>query len=409
MTHKCRSCANNLSEVISFGDMPIANAFIKKEDIQKEYFFELAAMYCPVCYLFQLKDQPDPRMLFHKDYAFFAGTSHYMQKHFSDISTELINKFKLTKENFVLEIGNNDGGVLDYLNKLGFTRHLGVDPSKNVSDAAKEKGVNMFCDFFNYNNAKIIKKDYGQIDFFLAANTLAHIPDINSVFEGINHLLSDNGVFITEDPYQVDLFQKISYDQIYDEHVFIFSITSMKNICKNYGLEIFDVKYLPTAGGSMRYYISKKDTHPISTEVKKFEEVESKIDFTSEKTYLKFKENCEKSKKKLINLLSEISISNKIASYGATSKSTTIFNYCQIDSSLISFITDTTPTKQNKLSPGVHIPVYDYEYFKKNMPDYCFLGAWNHKNEIIEKEKDNFLKKGNWITHLDGVKIFNGI
>ena len=403
MSNLCRFCSNKTTEIVSFGNMPIANAFLTKEEIDREYFFELAAMYCPICYLFQLKEQPTPQMLFHKDYAFFAGTSDVMQKHFADLSNELINRFSLSQDDLVLEIGNNDGGMVKYLNDLGHKKHLGVDPSSNVADFAKKQGVNMLCDFFSLDLAEQIKDKHGKAKFFLAANTLAHIPDINSVFEGISKLLNDEGIFITEDPYQVDLFSKVSYDQIYDEHVFIFSLTSMLNICSKYDLKIFDVKYIPTAGGSLRYYITKNKHIDVSNRVIEHLNLEEKINFKIDKTYHNFFKNCEKSKLRLNEKLDEISKNNIIASYGATSKSTTIFNYCDIGPSKISFITDTTHTKQNKLSPGMHIPIYDYSYFCKNMPEFCFLGAWNHKKEIFQKESNNFNINGKWISHLEEI------
>ncbi len=406
MTLNCKFCSTKLNEVISFGKMPIANAFLEKKDIKEEFFFELASMYCPSCFLFQLKEQPDPGQLFHENYAFFAGTSNVMQKHFSDLSLELINRFSLDKKDFVIEIGNNDGGMIKYLNDLGFKNHLGIDPSSNVANHATKQGVNMVCDFFGSDLAENIKDQYGKARFFLAANTLAHIPDLNSVFEGISNLLQDDGIFITEDPYQVDLFKKISYDQIYDEHIFIFSLTSMTKICKKFNLKIFDVRYIPTAGGSLRYYISKDNKTPVSVSVKKHLEIESLINFKSELTYKNFRDNCENSKKKLVNKIDILLNDNKtIASYGATSKSTTIFNYCNITSNEISYITDTTPTKQNKLSPGTHIPVYDYDFFNKNLPDICFLGAWNHKDEIFKKESKNFNTNGKWISHLDSLDL----
>ena len=400
----CRFCKTAIVEIINFGKMPIANAFLIKEDIKNEYFFELAAGYCPKCSLFQLIEQPNPDFLFHENYAFFADTSKYMQKHFSELSKKLIENFNLKKHHLTIEIGNNDGGMVRYLKDQGFN-HLGVDPSKNVSDAAISKGVNMLNSFFSFELSENIKNLYGKAKVFLSANTLAHIPNLNSVFEGIENLLDDEGIYITEDPYQVDLFKKISYDQIYDEHVFIFSLHSMNNICNKYNFEIFDVEHLETAGGSMRYYICKKGKRKISSNVSKYFSLEKKIDFFKNSTYIDFKNKCQKSKDNLVSLLEKISKKNIIAGYGATSKSTTIFNYCQIDSNLIKYITDTTPTKINKLSPGMHIPIYDYHFFNDNLPDYCFLGAWNHAKEIFKKEKNNFSSKGKWITHTPDPKM----
>lgn len=401
----CRSCNSNLSEFMTFGKMPIANAFVNKIDIKDEYLFELTPTYCANCSLFQLKYQPDPKKLFHDNYAFFANTSKYMQEHFKNLSIKIINNFNITKDDFIIEIGNNDGGMVKYFKDMDF-KHLGVDPSKNVSDYAKSLGVEVMNDFFNLETAILIRKKYGFAKVFLSANTLAHIPDINSVFEGIDYLLDDDGLFVTEDPYLLDVINKTSYDQIYDEHVFIFSLNSMKNICSKYNFEVFDTEKLNTAGGSVRYYICRKGKRPISLNVNKMLSLENEINLYNDLTYIKFRKKCEKSKNDLVNILNNIIDNNQnIVSYGATSKTTTIFNYCNIDSRMISYITDTSPTKQGKYSPGKHIPIYDYKYFSNNLPDYCFLGAWNHSKEIFDKEKNFFSKKGKWITHVPLVGI----
>ena len=143
----------------------------------------------------------------------------------------------------------------------------------------------------------------------------------------------------------------------------------------------------------------------ISGNVKSISSSENKYSLYSEKTYLNFKDKCETSKIELKSLLDKLSASKTIVSYGATSKTTTIFNYCDINTANICFITDTTPNKQGKYSPGKHIPIYNYEYFRKNIPDYCFLGAWNHSSEIFKKEKNFFSKQGKWITHTPIPKI----
>ena len=402
---QCRNCNYDLVDFMTFGRMPIANAFIERKNFNNEYFFELTPTYCEKCTLFQLKYQPEPIKLFHENYAFFANTSKYMQSHFESLTKKIIDKFNINKNDLIVEIGNNDGGMVKYFKDRGF-KHLGVDPSKNVSDFAKSLGVEVFNDFFNLRNAKLIRKDYGSAKVFLSANTLAHIQDINSVFEGIEYLLDDEGIFITEDPYLLDVFNKISYDQIYDEHVFIFSLNSMQNLCSQYNLEVFDVEPLNTAGGSLRYYICRKGKKSISLNAKNTQANEKKINLYDNSIYSKFKENCEKSKDDLVLMLNNlINRGKKIACYGATSKTTTIFNYCDIDQKQISYITDTSLTKQGKFSPGKHIPIHDYDYFLDNLPDFCFLGAWNHTAEIFNKEKNNFSIKGKWITHIPNVSV----
>ena len=266
--------------------------------------------------------------------------------------------------------------------------------------------------FFNSETASNLINEFGRSKYFISLNTLAHIPDINSVFQGISDYLTNDGVYITEDPYLFDVFSKVSYDQIYDEHVFIFSVTAIKNLCDKFNLKLFNLRKTDTAGGSMRYYITKKNNTDvnISKNVSSFLEFEKNQGIFDYNIYDQFHTNCENSRQKLKQTLFELVLNDKkIVSYGATSKSTTIFNYCDIGTDLIEYITDTTVTKINKFSPGVHIPIYDYDYFLKNMPDYCFLGAWNHKKEISNKERNNFTKFGKWITHYPEARILDDI
>ena len=395
--NNCRNCEGELFDVIDFGKMPIANGFINQDQINNEFFFNLNAVYCKKCTLFQLAENPKPEMMFHSNYAYYSGQSNYMQNHFINLAKKIDNDMG-SKLN-VLEIGNNDGGVIEYL----FKKHncIGVEPSKNVANVSIKKGINVINSYFNLNIAKEIVRKYGHFDYAISLNVLAHIPDINSVFEGISELIGENGVYITEDPYLIDMLDKLSYDQIYDEHIFIFSLSSISNIISKYDLEVFDVQKVDTAGGSMRYFISRKGKKKISKEVEKIQNNEFNINLFSSLTYSKFKDGCHSSKERLLNIINSHKKEGRlICSYGATSKSTTIFNFCKIDSDLVSYITDTTPIKQNKLSPGMHIPIYDYKHFIDHMPDIIFLAAWNLKQEILNKE-NSF--KGYWISHIDNL------
>ena len=183
----------------------------------------------------------------------------------------------------------------------------------------------------------------------------------------------------------------------------------MNNLCNKFSLNLFDVKYLDTAGGSLRYYITKNKNIKKTENFIKFINLENKLHGNSPLSiYEKFNKDCLRSKQSLSIFLDKYS-NKTIASYGATSKSTTIFNFCNIGPNEISFITDTTPTKINKLSPGKHIPIYDHNYFQSNMPEICFLGAWNHKKEILKKEKNQYSKFGKWFSHLPTTDFINDI
>ena len=235
---------------------------------------------------------------------------------------------------------------------------------------------------------------------------MCHIPYIHSVAEGIKTLLKPDGVLMFEDPYLGDVINKVSYDQIYDEHVFLFTVHSVSYLFAQHDMEVVDVEPQETHGGSMRYVIAHKGAKKISENVGIQIENEIKQGLHLPETYIKFKENCEVSRNKLKSILLDLKNQGKrVVGYAATSKSTTILNYCDIDSDLIEFICDTTPIKQGKFSPGKHIPVRPYEEFKNNYPDYALLFAYNHEKEIMAKEAD-FKESGRkWILYVPEIGI----
>ena len=402
----CRVCKSVIKPFMTFGPMPIANGFLNEDQIKTEYFYEMEVASCNNCGMFQLIDQPAAEKMFHENYAFFSSLSKHMQVHFKEFANLVIKRvFSGRTDPFVVELGSNDGIMLRHFKNAGF-RHLGVEPSANVADIARSEGIETISEFFNLELAKKIVEKHGHADSVLSANVMCHIPDINSVAAGISYLLKPDGVLMFEDPYLGSMIEKTSYDQIYDEHVFIFSATSVAWAFGQHGLELIDVLPQVTHGGSMRYVLAPKGSHPISSNVEEIFAKEKEIGLDRPETYEKFKQNCETSKKDLMKLLEDLRKEGKrVVGYGATSKSTTVNNYCGIGPQHIEFVSDTTPIKQNKLTPGSHIPVKPYQNFENEYPDYALLYAWNHANEIFEKE-NNFRKAGGkWIYFVPKVEV----
>lgn len=402
----CRVCNGPIKPFMSFGPMPIANGFLKKEEFADEYFFEMEVAFCEHCGMFQLVEQPDAERMFHENYAFFSSLSRHMQLHFEAFAKSVMSRvFAGRKDPFVVELGSNDGIMLKHFKAAGF-RHLGIEPSENVANVARAQGIQTLSEFFNLELAERLVAEHGHADAIISANVMCHIPDINSVAAGIARLLKPDGVLMFEDPYLGDMIAKTSYDQIYDEHVFIFSATSVAWAFGQHGLELIDVMPQVTHGGSMRYALAPKGSHSVSPNVAALLEKERAQGLHQPKTYLQFKQNCEASKAALLQLLKKLhSEGKRVVGYGATSKSTTVMNYSGICPDLIEFISDTTPIKQGKFTPGVHIPVKPYEDFKKNPPDYALLFAWNHAAEIFEKEGAFRESGGKWITFVPAVGI----
>ena len=401
----CLVCSTAIGPFISFGPMPIANGFLTAEQFGKEHFFNLQAGFCPSCKMVQLTELVDRELMFHENYAFYSSTSRRMAAHFQALAAEVQRDHLSESDPFVVEIGSNDGIMLQHFASGGI-RHLGIEPSANVAQAARDKGIDTVCAFFDEELAKQIVAERGQADAFLGANVMCHIPYLHSVAAGIRTLLKPGGVLIFEDPYLGDIVEKTSYDQIYDEHAFYFSVASVTNLFAQHGMEVVDVQAQHVHGGSMRYVIARQGARPVSPAVSQQRLKEDALGLHLPETFVRLKQNIERSREQLLALLRNLKQQGRrVVGYGATSKSTTVTNYCGITPDLVEFISDTTPIKQGKFSPGVHIPVRPYAAFEQQYPDYALLFAWNHREEIMEKEEQFRHLGGQWIVYVPQVEV----
>ncbi len=271
---------------------------------------------------------------------------------------------------------------------------------------AREQGVQTISEFFDEELAKKIVAEYGQADLFFGANVMCHIPCLHSVAEGIRIHLKPDGLLMFEDPYLGDIVEKTSYDQIYDEHAFYFSVLSVQHLFAEHGLEVVDVQPQNVHGGSMRYIIGHKGEHSISTTVAEQLKKEDALGLAQPETFGRFRENVEHSRDELMKQLHGLKAAGKrVVGYAATSKSTTVTNYCGITPDLVEFISDTTPIKHGTFSPGAHIPVLPYENFKSDYPEVALLFGWNHAKEIMANEQAFKDAGGQWLVYVPEVAL----
>ena len=403
----CRVCAKKTFPIIDYGPMPIANNFVKLPG-EDNYRFRLTTSFCESCALFQIDEQPSVELMFHDHYPFFSGLSSIMKKHFGEMVEMHLGASKKDPSSlFVVEIGSNDGTLLDFVRALGI-RHLGIDPSSNVVAKALEKGISAQVGFFGETLAKSVSVQHGKADYILAANVICHIPDMNDFGRGISSLLADDGQFIFEEPYIGSMIEKTSYDQVYDEHVYIFGAMSVRNVFARVGLELIDAIPQSTHGGSMRYVLMHKGVSEMSKRAQAIIAKEEEDGLNLVSTYSKFAAECELRRIELKSMLENLKHKEyTVAGYAATSKSTTILNYCGIGSELVSYISDSTPEKQGKFTPGTNIPIVSPEKMRANPPDYLILFAWNHEVEILAKEHELTTSGVKWIRFVPRVEILD--
>ena len=387
---------------LDLGQQPLANEYSRTFK-RKQKKYNLKIFFNTNSKLVSISKHISSKKMFTNKYPYRSSMSLTMRKSFKNLSKEILRKFK---PKLILEIGSNDGALISNFKKENV---IGVEPCSNLARITKKKGFLTYDNYWNFDLAKKIKKKHKHVDLIYSANTLTHISNLDNVFRSIDLVLSKDGILIIEDPSLLECIKINSYDQFYNEHIYLFSALSLKNIIKKFDLEIFDLINLNTHGGSLRYYIKRKTNKNliITSNVNKQFKKEKSMKLDNLSTYLKFAKNVIKSKFQLIKLLNCIKRKNKkIVGYGATAKATTILNYCNINEQIIDFFTDTTPDKVNKYMPGKKIKIINYSKKVLSNTDYVFLGAWNFKNEILSKEKNYIKKGGKFITHVPFPRIF---
>tara|TARA_Y100000590_G_scaffold392435_1_gene469843 strand:- start:178 stop:1350 length:1173 start_codon:yes stop_codon:yes gene_type:complete len=385
---------------LDLGLQPLANEYLKSTRV-KEKKYRLLIDFNKKNKIVSIKKKFSSKKMFKNNYPYRSSMSKTMTKSFKSFANSLKKKFNKKK---ILEIGCNDGVFLENFNK---SYSLGIEPCSNIAKLSKKKGLNVLTKYWNQNTASKIKKKFGLFDLIYSANTITHIKNLDDVFKSIRMVLSDSGTLIIQDPSMLELIKKNAYDQFYNEHIYVFSYISLSKLLKKHNLFIYNIKNIYEHGGSIRYFIKKIDKkNKINKSVKMQLKKELKYGLTKFLTYKKFGLQIKKSKNELNKILMNLNkLNKKIIGYGATAKAVTVLNYCNINKDLIKFFYDTTPEKQNKYIPGVKIPVKKYNILNAKKTDYVFLGAWNFKKEIFDKEKAFLKAGGKFITHIPEPKI----
>jgi len=388
---------------LNLGKQPLANNFLTKFSA-KQPTYNLKLYFNTKTKMVSISKRIPSSIMFNSKYPYRSSMSSTMRYSFKKLSDEIKQRFN---PNILLEIGSNDGALITHFDKK---KIIGIEPCKNLAKITKKKKYLTYDNYWDFKLASKIKKKFQNVDLIYSANTITHISNLNDVFKSINLILSKKGILIIEDPSLLECINKNSYDQFYNEHVYVFSTIALKNVLRKFKLQIFDIKNLPTHGGSLRYYIKREQNKSIQVNASVNKQLSKEIKYGLHKLtiYKKFAINVIKSKKNLLKILEKIKKDKKkIIGYGATAKAVTILNYCNINHNLIRNFTDTTPEKINKFLPGKNIKILKYKKNILNKYDYAFLGAWNFKSEILNKEK-KFVKRGfKFITHVPYPKILN--
>ena len=396
----CRSCGSeDLHMVLSLGETPLVNAFLRPEEFSKpEKFYPLELYYCPTCHLVQLLEVVAPDVLF-RDTIYVTGTSDSMAAHNAALAERTRVEQNLQKDDLVIDIGSNDGSLLSCFLKGG-VRVLGIEPARDIAELSRQKGIDVLSEFFNADLARLVRQDYGPAAVVTATNVLAHVDDTLNFLQGIRALLQEGGISIIEVPYLVDMIDFLEYDTIYHEHLCYFSVAALIRFFTAAGLAIFRIDKVDIHGGSLRVYSrANNGTADHAPEIYQRIEQEKRLGLMNLATYLSFARRVEANREALRSFLYGLKSQGfAIAGYGAAAKGNTLLNYCGLGTDIIKFIVDKNPLKVGKYTPGMHIPVHHVDRLIEDRPDYVLILAWNFKEEIMRQQSRYKFQGGRFIV-----------
>ena len=380
----------NLKKVIDFGKTPLANSYPKSLN-KKEKFFNLSCVLCSTCGHLQLKELINPKILF-KNYLYVSGTSKVLAEHFKKYSEKVIKRFNLNNDSKILDIACNDGTFLENFVKKKFKNVVGVEPAKNLKNLNLKKNIDINTDFFSFDFSKKLKKKYGKFELITANNVFAHSPHLLDFSRGIKNILLSKGIFIIEVSYLDTVIKKKTFDTIYHEHMSYHSLKPLISFFKKQKLQVFDFELIEAQGGSIRLYISHKNSHKVKNEkIKRQIKKETKNGLFLASRYRFFFNQITKTKNILKNIIKNQNKKNiRILGYGAPAKLTTFSHFFDLSKDEIKVVIDDNALKVNRYTPGKKFLIKNFNYLKKNNKKYkvIIILAWNFYDSIKRKCKE---------------------
>jgi dTDP-4-dehydrorhamnose reductase/SAM-dependent methyltransferase len=402
---KCRCCGStNMHKYLDLGVMPLANnlEFTSKLAKEKEKY-PLQIMFCKECGFSQLSVVINPSKMF-SYYTYRSSINGGYVKHCNKMAKELSERFGLGEKSFVIDIAGNDGALLEEFKKVFNPKVLNIDPATNLTAIAEQRGIKSLAKFWGYETSREVVYFYGEADLITATNVFAHVDNIQEFLRSAKSTLSHKGILVIEFPYLVDFIQNKEYDTTYFEHLSYVSITPIEKLCKEIGLELFDVEKQNIHGGTTRLSISHRKAYKVTQNVADFIKYEADNGFMTLDRYLRWSKDIDNTIKDFSTKLLDLKLKgHTISGFGASAKGNTLLNSCKITTDLMDYIADETPEKIGKFSPTTGIPIVNKQTIIDNPTDFIVILAWNFQEEIIAKLKPIY--KGEFIIPVPEFKI----
>jgi hypothetical protein len=386
---QCQTCKNEpMTTILKLGHhAPVHVHLDEKSLFEPEVTYPLNLVLCEKCGLSQLDYIGDPKIIFPPEYPYQTGMTNMLIRNFKQLADKLESEYSLKQNDLIVDIGSNDGTLLQPFKEKGM-KVLGIEPT-DVAKIANQNEITTIQEYFTKPVSEKAVKEYGKAKVIVLTNAFAHIFNLYEIMEGIDIMLDDDGIFVSESQYLVDAIEKTAYDTIYHEHIRFYTVTALQELFKRTGFSLVDAERISAAGGSIRV-VAKKGNLEMSENAKKLIEDEKNIGACNPDTLKLFAKKAIKAKHLLLNLLTELRLQGaKIATIGAPARGNSMLNFVKIDTDLIDYACEKSGSPKIGLyTPGSHIPIVDEKMLFEKQPEYSLMLSWHIGDELMKKLRE---------------------
>jgi C-methyltransferase C-terminal domain/Putative zinc binding domain/Methyltransferase domain len=386
----CQICGGETVPGLDLGSQPVSDLVVAPVELNEpETFYPLRLHHCHDCGLTQLGYIVDPAVVY-RNFPFVSGTTQTATQYLQSLAHSLVEMGDLDANSFAVDIGSNDGTLLKGYIPHG-VRFIGVDPAGDPVRIANAQGIETLHAFFDEATAQHILETYGAADAISAAGVFGHIAEFDGLMRGVKALLSDRGIFATDNQYWLDMVERLHYDNVFHQHLRYYALRPLTRLFAQYDMELFDIERSSIHGGSIRVFACHSGAYPISSRVEELRELEERVGLYERETHERFTAAVEERRRTLFDAVYSLaSAEKKVVGIGAPAKASTVCNYCRLGPDLVTYITEVNPLRIGMFLPGVHIPILDEQLlFTDSRPaDAGILFAWNYYDEIVPRLRE---------------------
>lgn len=378
---RCLACdASELAEIINLGMHPMADTFVARTRASEaDRVYPLICDLCEQCGLVQLRTVTSPaeRYVDH-DYSYTSSNSGTSRAHWIDYASHVSSRVGLPAGSSVVEIGSNDGFLCAQFASAGHSI-VGVDPSPAMERLASERNVRTLTKLFGHAIAMELEDELAMAPRLIVANNVFnHANDPADFVRGIKQLLALDGTFVFELPYWLRSISDGKFDQIYHEHVSYFTVAYADRLFRAAGMHVADVEEVDYHGGSIRVYVRHGHRAEPTVAARPFIAEEESAHLFEPETYKRFMSGVSEARDRFLEKVYAIrGAGGHIVCVGAAAKGNTFLNYYNLDASVVDYVTDSSETKQGKLTPRTRIPIAPDGVFAEYDRVHAIILSWN--------------------------------